>query len=105
MKSRLIFPLTQWDFTSSVQLGGPFVIKPIIALIAENYTALLDLWDRILSNRPDSKIRARVLGVSSQIQTFEYYFGTCLLHSILRHTDSLSKTMQHAKMNAAVAQH
>ena len=39
------------------------------------------------------------------MQTFEYFFGTCLVHSILRHTDNLSKTMQHAKMSAAEAQH
>ena len=39
------------------------------------------------------------------MQTFEYFFGTCLLHSILRHTNNLSKTMQHTIMSAAEAQH
>ena len=37
--------------------------------------------------------------------TFDYFFGAYLLHSILRHTDNLSKTMQQTEMSAAEGQH
>ena len=69
--------------------------------ILENYDAILELWDTILSNRPDSETRARINGVASQMKTFDYFFGASLLRLILRHTDNLSKTLQHTKMSAS----
>ena len=65
--------------------------------ILYNYTTLLELWDVILEMPIDSDVRACVHGVSSQMQTFDYNFGTCLLYSVLRHTHNLSETMQHTK--------
>ena len=73
--------------------------------IMENYDALLQLWEAILSGRLDSEVRARVNGVASQMKTFDYLFGARLNHNLLRHTDNLSKTMQHTKMSAAEGQH
>ena len=35
--------------------------------------------------------RARILGVSAQMGTFNYLFGVMLAYEILRHTDNLSK--------------
>ena len=65
--------------------------------ILYNYTTLLELWDVILEMPIDSDVRACVHGVSSQMQTFDYNFGTCLLYSVLQHTHNLSETMQHTK--------
>ncbi len=73
--------------------------------IMDNYDALMELWETILNDRLDSETRARVNGVASQMKTFDFFFGACLLHSILRHTDNLSKTMQHTKLCAAEGQH
>ncbi len=73
--------------------------------ILDNYNIILELWEDILNNNPDSETRARVNGVASQIhQSFNHFFGACLLHSVLRHTDNLSKIMQHTRMSACEAQ-
>ena len=72
--------------------------------ITENYIALLELWDTILQDKIDSEVRARVNGVCSQMNSFDYFFGVRLIHSILRHTDNLSKTLQHTMLSAAEGQ-
>lgn len=72
--------------------------------ILENYDTLLELWETILNDSPDSETRARVNGVASQMKTFAYFFGTCLLRMLFQHTDNLSKTLQHTKMSAAEGQ-
>ena len=72
--------------------------------ILKNYEVVLELWDAILNDQPDSETRARVNGVASQMKTFDYFFGAHLLHSILGHSDNLSKTIQHTKMSASEGQ-
>ena len=59
------------------------------------------MWE----DRIDSDTRARVHGFSSQMKAFNFFFGLCLVHTILMHTDNLSKTLQHTKMSAAEGQH
>ena len=61
----------------------------------------MQLWDDILDDSPDFETRARVNGVATQMQCFDYFFGAYL---VLRHTDNLSKTMQHTRMSACEAQ-
>lgn len=73
--------------------------------ILDNYSALLELWETILNDKPDSETRARVNGIDSQMKTFHFYFGASLLHNLLSHTDNLSKTVQQMKLNAAEGQH
>ena len=69
--------------------------------ILQNYSALLELWEAILDDKPDSEVRAKVNGIDSQMKTFQFYFGVCLLHSVLSQTDNLSKTLQHTTFSAA----
>ena len=57
-----------------------------------------------LNDKPDSETRARVNGIDSQMKTFDFYFGVCLLHNVLSHTDNLSKTLQHTTFSAAEGQ-
>lgn len=64
----------------------------------------MELSEAILNDKPDSEIRARIYGIDIQMKTFEFYFGMCLLHSILSHTDNLSKTLQHSALSAAEGQ-
>ena len=40
-----------------------------------------------------------------QMKTFNFFFGAYLLHTVLRHADNLSKTLQHTKLSAAEGQH
>ena len=72
--------------------------------IIDNYSSLMEVWEEILSGRVDSEVRARVNGVASQMNTFEFFLGVHLLYIILRHTDNLSKTLQMTKMSAAEGQ-
>ena len=70
----------------------------------QNYSTLLELWEAILDDKPDSEVRAKVNGMDSQMKTFQFYFGVCLLHSVLSQTDNLSKTLQHTTFSAAEGQ-
>ena len=73
--------------------------------ILDNYNALLELWETILNDKPDSETRSQVNGIDSQMKTFDFYFGASLLHNVLSHADNLSKTLQHTRLNAAEGQH
>ena len=73
--------------------------------IIDNYDAFMEFWESVLGDQPDSETRARVNGLASQMKTFNFFFGVCLLHTVLRHADNLSKTLQHTKLSAAEGQH
>ena len=72
--------------------------------VLDNYTALQHLWDEGLETRLDTEVKARVIGVKSQMETFCYYFGVCLGECVLRHADNLSRTLQSSSMSAAGGQ-
>ena len=57
--------------------------------VLQNYSTWLELWEAIVNDKPDSEVRARVNGIDSQMKTFQFYSGVCLLHSVLSHTDNL----------------
>jgi len=54
--------------------------------------------------RLDTEVKARVIGVKSQMETFSFYFGVCLGECVLRHADNLSRTLQSSSMSAAGGQ-
>ena len=68
----------------------------------DNYTVLQELWEEC--NAKDSETRARILGVSAQMRTFEYLFGVMLAHDILALTDNLSKSLQQVSLSASEGQ-
>ena len=45
-----------------------------------------------------------IMGVSSQMAKFNYFFGTALAQLLLRHTDNLSRTLQQEDMSAVEGQ-
>ena len=65
---------------------------------------LVELWSELLNDIKDSDAQARILGVASQMQKFEYYFGICLGDLILCHSDNLSKTLQKTDISASEGQ-
>ena len=69
--------------------------------VLDNYTALQHLWDKCLETRLDTEVKARVIGVKSQMETFCYYFGVCLGECV---PDNLSRTLQSSSMSAAGGQ-
>ena len=52
----------------------------------------------------DSELRARINGVRMTMRRFGFFFGVMLSNKILRHSDSLSKTLQKEEMSGAEGQ-
>ena len=52
----------------------------------------------------DSETNARISGVASQMSKFSFLFSVVLGEMILRHTDNLSKTLQHKGFSASEGQ-
>ena len=75
-----------------------------LASITKNYTDLVHTWETAKRATSDSEAKARIQGVSSQMQSFRYLFGNMLAEKVLRHTDNLSRTLQHMSMSAAAGQ-
>ena len=55
--------------------------------------------------RLDPDVKARIIGVQSQMSTLNLLFGLKLCERILKVTDNLSKTLQQSSLSAANAQH
>ena len=83
-----------------VQLGGLF--GPIHCI--SNWPVLTQLWEESLEIAKDSEIVARIRGVPSQMHCFTFLFGVNLGELILRHTDNLSRTLQHKELSASESQ-
>ena len=73
--------------------------------ILTNYETLQRTWEEALQVTTDTEAKARIQGVAAQMTTFNYFFGSMLCELVLKHTDNLSRTLQHASMSAAEGQH
>ena len=58
--------------------------------IIENYQVLQKTCNESMDVAKDSETRARLVGVSAQMKTFDYYFGAVVVQMILSHSDNLS---------------
>lgn len=67
----------------------------------DNYAVLQQLWENVLDSRVDPDVRARVIGVQAQMETFDYYFSVCIGKLVLGHADNLSATLQKSTLSAA----
>ncbi|SMN02628.1 hypothetical protein SPONN_1502 [uncultured Candidatus Thioglobus sp.] len=72
--------------------------------IIDNYSVLLSTWDEAYEAVKDTESKARIQGVHSQMESFNFLFGTVLGEILLRHTDNLSKSLQHKTRCAAEGQ-
>ena len=68
------------------------------------YKKLKKLWDWFLSEYGEPDMKARVIGIKTQMKSFEFFFGVLLGHLVLSHSENLSVTLQTPKMSAAEAQ-
>ena len=73
--------------------------------VIDNYEVLLGVWEEAQSGHLDGEMKARIIGVETQMHTFDFLYGVFLGELILRHTDNLSKTLQHKSLSAAEGQH
>ena len=71
----------------------------------DNYEVLLGVWEEAQSGRLDDEMKARIIGVETQMHTFDFLYGVFLGELILRHTDNLRKALQHKSLSAAEGQH
>jgi len=71
-----------------------------IASILANCKNIQDLWDEALEGSLNSEMKARIQGVSSQMETFQFLFGILLAEMVFRHTDNLSKTLQKPELSS-----
>ena len=62
--------------------------------IVTNYAVLQALWEESLEFVKDSEMRSRIIGVSTTMKSFNFFFGLVLGELILRHSDNLSRTLQ-----------
>ena len=59
---------------------------------------------RLKEGNVDTDVKARIIGVSSQMETFDFYVGVNVSKLILQMTDNLSRTLQHEHLSASEGQ-
>ena len=72
--------------------------------IISNYDVLHALWEESVDTVKSVEMRSRIRGVSSHMQSFDFFFGLVLGEMILRRSDNLSKTLQGTRVSAAEGQ-
>ena len=63
-----------------------------------------EVWVECLKEVTDTKIKAHIRGIQSQMSKFDFYYGVVLGELILHHTDNLSRTLQKSDISAAEGQ-
>ena len=71
-----------------------------LASILSNYNELLELWEQARLATSDTEMKARIIGIATQMGTFRFLFGLILSEMILRHTDKLSQSLQNPKLSS-----
>ena len=69
-----------------------------------NYEVLQLLWEDSLEVVKEAEMRSRIVGVSTCMKTFDFFFGVVLGEMLLRHSDNLSRTLQSTHLSAAEGQ-
>ena len=72
--------------------------------ILDNYKALQATWTTALEVVKDTELKCRIIGVMSQMKTFNFVYGVMLGHLVLAHSDNLSRTLQKKDISAAEGQ-
>ena len=75
-----------------------------LASTSENYEALLSTWEVAKESTKETEMKARILGVESQMEKFEYFFGVELGRKCLNMVENLSKTLQQTRISACEGQ-
>ena len=76
------------------------VLAESLYSILANYDHILLLWETGVHETSNTEMKARILGVRSQMQSFNFLFCIVLSEMILRHTDKLSKTLQQPNLSS-----
>ena len=72
--------------------------------IIDNFNVLQEVWDESLDVAKEIEMRARIIGVTSCMKTFNFFFDLVLGELALRHSDNLSNTLQSLQISAGEGQ-
>ena len=72
--------------------------------VIDNYAVLQEEFNLCLDSHLEPDIKSRIIGVKHQTHTFEFFIGVVIGERILKHTDNLSRTLQHKDMSATEGQ-
>ena len=72
--------------------------------VIANYAVLQETFEESIDTVTDTEVKSRLIGVSAQMKTFNFFFGTLLGELVLKHSDNLSRTLQHDDISAAEGQ-
>ncbi len=75
-----------------------------LSRIISNYSFLQTTFEECKDLTTDTEMKSRIIGTISQMRSFDFFFGTMLAELILKHSDNLSRTLQHAHLSAAEGQ-
>ena len=75
-----------------------------IQSILRNYDALMELWEELIFEANDVKLKSRLKGVQSHMQKFDFFFGLKLGDLILGHSENLSRSLQKSSLSASEGQ-
>ena len=89
-KTIRVFSDTRW----TVRCGA-------LVSIIQHYEELKELWKWYLKEYKDTETKARIIGVQTQLNKFNYFFGGKLANLLLRNSDNLSTTLQSLKLSAS----
>ena len=104
--------LQQLKAEAAIELPGIRVLCPnrwtvqsdTLLSVIKNYTVLLNLWTDSLTSVKNTEMRAHIICVSAQMETFDFFFRITLGELILRHIDNLSRPLQKSTISAAEGQ-
>ena len=89
-KTIRVFSDTRW----TVRCGA-------LVSIIQHYEELKELWKWYLKLYKDTETKARIIGVQTQLNKFNYFFGGKLANLLMRNSDNLSTTLQSLKLSAS----
>ena len=70
---------------SYAQHAGQFVVS--LGSVIANYAALQETFEESIDTVTDTEVKSRLIGVSAQMKTINFLFGTLLGELILKHSD------------------
>ena len=72
--------------------------------ISENWVALQSTWEAARQATKDTEMTARIIGVASQMERFDYFFGIEMGQKCLNMFDNLSRSLERATISACEGQ-
>ena len=79
-------------------------LSDALVSIIQHYEELKELLKWCLKEHKGKELKARIIGVQTQMNKFNYLFGVKLATFLLRHSDTLSTTFQSPKLSASQVQ-